>query len=72
MQNGKEIAYASRQLEKHERNYLTHDLEMAAVVIALKNWRHYLYDVTCEIYTDHKSLRIHLSAERKPIHKRVV
>ena len=57
MQNGKVIAYASRQLKKHEQNYPTHDLEMAAVVFALKIWRHYLYGVTCEIYTDHKSLK---------------
>ena len=56
MQHGKVIAYASRQLKKHEQNYPTHDLEMAAVVFALKIWRHYLYGVTCEIYTDHKSL----------------
>jgi len=57
MQKGKVIAYASRQLRKHERNYPTHDLEMAAVVFALKVWRHYLYGETCEIYTNHKSLK---------------
>ena len=57
MQHGKVIAYASRQLKKHEQNYLTHDLEMAVVVFALKIWRHYLYGVTCEIYTNHKSLK---------------
>ena len=57
MQHGKVIAYASRQLKKHEQNYPTHDLEMAVVVFALKIWRHYLYGVTCEIYTDHKSLK---------------
>ena len=57
MQYGKVIAYASRQLKNHERNYPTHDLEMAAVVFALKIWRHYLYGETCEIYTDHKSLK---------------
>ena len=57
MQHGKVIAYASRQLKKHEQNYPTHDLEMAAVVFALKIWRHYLYGVTYEIYTDHKSLK---------------
>ena len=51
------IAYALRQLKKHEQNYPTHDLEMVAVVFALKIWRHYLYGVTCEIYTDHKSLK---------------
>ena len=53
----KVIAYASRQLKKHEHNYPTHDLEMAAVVFALKIWRHYLYGVTYEIYIDHKSLK---------------
>ena len=53
MQNGKVIAYASRQLKDHERNYPTHDLELAAVVFALKLWRHYLYGVQCQIYTDH-------------------
>ena len=57
MQNDKVIAYASRQLKKHEENYLTHDLELAAVVFALKIWRHYLYGVPCRIFTDHKSLQ---------------
>ena len=56
MQHGKVIAYASRQLKKHEANYSTHDLEMAAVIFALKNWRYYLYGERCEVYTDHKSL----------------
>ncbi|WVZ80300.1 hypothetical protein U9M48_027790 [Paspalum notatum var. saurae] len=57
MQEGKVIAYASRQLRKHEVNYPTHDLELAAVVQALKIWRHYLFGNRCEIYTDHKSLK---------------
>ena len=57
MQRGKVIAYASRQLKGHEQNYPTHDLEMAAVIFALKIWRHYLYGETFEIYTDHKSLK---------------
>ncbi|XP_050222329.1 uncharacterized protein LOC126672422 [Mercurialis annua] len=57
MQHGKVIAYASRQLKKHEVNYPTHDLELVAVVFALKIWRHYLYGATCEIFTDHKSLK---------------
>ena len=64
MQNGKVIACASRQLKKHEQNYPSHDLKIAAVVFAFKILRHYLYGVTCEIYTDHKSFEIHLSAER--------
>ncbi|WVZ93840.1 LOW QUALITY PROTEIN: hypothetical protein U9M48_039794 [Paspalum notatum var. saurae] len=57
MQEGKVIAYASRQLRKHEVNYPTHDLELAAIVHALKIWRHYLFGNRCEIYTDHKSLK---------------
>ena len=57
MQNGKVIAYAWRQLKKHEQKYPTYDLEMAVVVFALKLWRHYIYSMTCEIYTDHKSLK---------------
>ena len=51
------IAYASRQLKKHEENYPTHDLELATVVFALKIWRYYLYGVPCRIFTDHKSLQ---------------
>ena len=51
------IAYASRQLKPHEANYPTHDLELGAVVFALKIWRHYFYGVRCTIYTDHKSLK---------------
>ena len=57
MQDGKVIAYASRQLRPHEVNYPTHDLELAAVVHALKTWRHYLYGETFKIMTDHKSLK---------------
>ncbi|KAF8100254.1 hypothetical protein N665_0228s0009 [Sinapis alba] len=51
------IAYASRQLRKHEGNYPTHDLEMVLVVFALKNWRSYLYGAKAQIFTDHKSLK---------------
>jgi len=50
------VAYASRQLKRYEENYPTHDLELAAVVHALKIWRHYLLGNHCNIYTDHKSL----------------
>ncbi|WVZ52573.1 hypothetical protein U9M48_003621 [Paspalum notatum var. saurae] len=57
MEEGKVVAYGSRQLRKHEVNYPTHDLELAAVVYALKIWRHYLFGQRCEIYTDHKSLK---------------
>jgi hypothetical protein len=57
MQEGKVVAYASRQLKKHEENYPTHDLELAVVVHALKIWRHYLMGNKCELYIDHKSLK---------------
>jgi hypothetical protein len=57
MQDGRVVAYASRQLRKYEVNYPTHDLELAAVVHALKIWRHYLMGKRCELYTDHKSLK---------------
>ena len=54
MQRGKLIVYASRQLKTHEVNYATHDLELGAIVFALKIWRHYLYGMKCTIFTDHK------------------
>ncbi|KAL0537039.1 hypothetical protein IC582_026007 [Cucumis melo] len=57
MQQGKVVAYPSRQLKSHEQNYPTHDLELAAVVFALKIWRHYLYGEKIQIFTDHKSLK---------------
>jgi len=57
MQEGRVIAYASRQLRKHEVSYRTHDLELAALVHALKIKRHYLLGNLCNIYTDHKSLK---------------
>ncbi|KAL0561248.1 hypothetical protein IC582_001670 [Cucumis melo] len=57
MQQGKVVAYASCQLKSHEQNCPTHDLELAAVVFALKIWRHYLYGEKIQIYTDHKSLK---------------
>ena len=57
MQEGKVVSYLSRQLRPHEENYPTHDLELAAVVFALKVWRHYLMGKRTEIYTDHKSLK---------------
>ena len=57
MQDGKVVAYASRQLKPHEQNYPTHDLELAAIVFALKIWRHYLYGEKCRIFIDHKSLK---------------
>ncbi|GJT96088.1 reverse transcriptase domain-containing protein [Tanacetum coccineum] len=57
MQREKVIAYASRQLKPHEENYTTHDLELGAVIFALKIWRHYLYGTKCIVFTDHKSLQ---------------
>lgn len=53
---GKPIAYASNQLKIHERNYLTHDLELAAIVFSLKIWFHYRYGIHVDVFTDHKSL----------------
>ncbi|GKB99013.1 putative reverse transcriptase domain-containing protein [Tanacetum coccineum] len=57
MHNEKVISYASRQLKIHDKNYTTHDLELGAVVFALKIWRHYLYGTKCTVFTDHKSLQ---------------
>jgi len=57
MQNRHVVAYASRQLKEHEKNYPTHDLELAAVVYVLKIWRHYLYGSKFEVFSDHKSLK---------------
>lgn len=56
MKNCKVIAYASRQIRFHETNYPTHDLELAIIAFALKIWRHYLYGVHVDMFTDHKSL----------------
>jgi len=57
MQEDKVVAYASRQLKPYEKHCPTHDLELAAVVFALKIWRHYLYEVLYKIYTNHQSLK---------------
>nr|GEW83973.1 putative reverse transcriptase domain-containing protein [Tanacetum cinerariifolium] len=57
MQREKVIAYGSRQLKVYEKNYTTHDLELGAVVFALKIWRYYLYKTKCTVFTDHKSLQ---------------
>ena len=70
MQNGKVIAYASRQLKPYERNYPTHDMELVAVIFALKIWRHYLYGETSEIYTNHKSLKYFLSQKELNMRQR--
>ena len=70
MQDGKVMAYASRQLKPHEQNYPTHDLELAAVVFSLKIWRHYLYGEKCRIYTDHKSLKYLLTRKELNLRQR--
>ena len=57
MQHGKVIAYASRKLKVHMRNYQAYDLELVAMVFALKIWSHYLYGVHVDVFTDHKSLQ---------------
>ena len=57
MQNEKVIAYGSRQLKEHEKKYATHDLDLAAIVLALKMWRHYLYGERFEVHSDHRSLQ---------------
>ena len=57
MQEGQVVAFASRQLMPREKNYPTHDLELATIVFALKIWRNYLYGEKCFIYSDHKSLK---------------
>ena len=64
MQEGKVVVYASKQLKPHEKNYPTHDLELVAIVFALKIWRHYLYGEKCFIYNDHKSLK-YLPSQRE-------
>ena len=70
MQDGKVVAYASKQMKPHEKNYLTHDLELAAVVFALKIWRHYLYGEKCRIFTDHKSLKYLLTQKELNLRQR--
>ena len=57
MQFGRVVAYGSKQLKNHEQNYPTHDLELAAIVFALKIWHHYLYGEKLEVFSDHKSLK---------------
>jgi hypothetical protein len=57
MQDGHVVAYASRQLRKHEAHYPTHDLKLAAILHTLKIWMHYLMGKRCELHTDHKSLK---------------
>jgi hypothetical protein len=70
MQDRKVIAYSSRQLKPHEINYPTHYLELAAIVYALKSWRHFLYGAKCELYTDHKSLNYFFTQKELNIRQR--
>nr|GEV54256.1 retrotransposon protein, putative, Ty3-gypsy subclass [Tanacetum cinerariifolium] len=70
MQKENVIAYASRQLKVHEKNYTTHDLELGAVVFTLKMWRHYLYGTKCVVFTDHKSLQHILDQKELNIRQR--
>ena len=57
MQSRRVVSYGSRQLNNHEQSYPTHDMELAAIVFALKTWRHYLYGEQFEVFLDHKSLK---------------
>ena len=68
-QNGKVIVYASRQLKDYETRYPTHNMELVAVVFALKTWRHYLYGVHCEIFTDHKTVKYLLTQKQLNVHQ---
>ena len=70
MQNGKVIAYASRQLKIHEKNYPTHELELDAVVFTLKRWCHYMYGVLVDIFT-HQKICVH-PERAQPRTKKVV
>ena len=70
MQDGKVVAYASRQLKPHEQNHPTHDLELVAVVFSLKIWRHYLYGEKCIIYTNHKSIKYLLTRKELNLRQR--
>ena len=57
MQYGRVVAYGSRQLRNHEQNYPTRDLELVAIVFALKIWRHHLYSEQFKVFSNHKSLK---------------
>ena len=70
MPDGKVVAYVSRQLKPHEQNYPTHDLELVALVFALKIWRHYLYGEKCRIFIDHKSLKYLLTHKELNLRQR--
>ena len=69
MQHGKVIAYALRQLKEYETRYPIQDMEFAAVVFALKTWRHYLYDVHFDIFTDHKMMKYLFTQKQLNVHQ---
>ena len=71
MKNGKVIDYASRQFKVHEKNYTTHDLELATMVFSLKIWCYYLYGVHVDIFTDHKSLKYVFTHKELNLRKRI-
>ncbi|WMV37365.1 hypothetical protein MTR67_030750 [Solanum verrucosum] len=71
MQHGRFIAYASRKLKVHEKNYPNHDLELAAVVFSLKIWRHYLYGVHVDVFYDHNSLQYVFTQKYFNLHQRM-
>ncbi|GJV72239.1 putative reverse transcriptase domain-containing protein, partial [Tanacetum coccineum] len=70
MQKEKVIAYASRQHKVHEKNYMAHDLELGVVLLALKMWRHYLYETKCVVFNDHKSLQYILNQKELNMRQR--
>nr|GFC46319.1 putative reverse transcriptase domain-containing protein [Tanacetum cinerariifolium] len=70
MQREKVIAYAYRQLKVHEKNYITHDLELGAIVFALRLWRHYLYGTKCVVFTNHKRLQNILNQKELKLRQR--
>lgn len=71
MQEGKVIAYASRQLKPHEKNYPIRDFKLTAIVFALKIWRHYLFGKKCHIFIDHKSLKYLMSQKDLNLRQRM-
>ena len=71
MQRDKVIAYDSRQLKVHEKNYPNHDLDLAAVVFSLKIWRHYLYDVHVDVFNDYKSLQYVFTQKELNLRQRI-
>jgi len=71
IQDKRPVAYASRQLKVHEKNYSTHELELAAVVFALKTWRHYLYGSQFQVFNDHKSLKYLFDQKERNMRQRM-